>query len=37
MAYIEVKNLTKSYGNTTVIENISVTMEEGTLTTLLGA
>ena len=37
MAYIEVKNLTKSYGNTPVIENISVTMQEGTLTTLLGA
>lgn len=37
MAYIEIKNLTKSYGNNVVLKNISAEMEEGTLTTLLGA
>lgn len=37
MAFIEVKQLTKSYGNNTVISSISVEMEEGSLTTLLGA
>lgn len=37
MAYIEIKNLTKSYGNNVVLKDISVEMEEGTLTTLLGA
>lgn len=37
MAFIEVKQLTKSYGNNTVISSISVEMEEGSLTTLLGS
>lgn len=37
MAYIEVKNLTKSYGDHTVLKDISVSMDEGSLTTLLGA
>ncbi|MGT2785082.1 ABC transporter ATP-binding protein [Streptococcus merionis] len=37
MAFIDVRELTKSYGNHTVIENISISMEEGSLTTLLGA
>lgn len=37
MTYIEVKNLTKSYGNNIVLKNISVQMEKGSLTSLLGA
>lgn len=36
MAYIEIKNLTKSYDKDTVLKNLSLTMEEGTLNTLLG-
>lgn len=37
MAYIEIKNLTKSYGDNVVLKDISIEMEEGTLNTLLGA
>lgn len=37
MAFIEVKNLTKAYGDLVVLPNLSCEMEEGTLNTLLGA
>lgn len=36
MAYIEIKNLTKSYGDNVVLKDVSLKMEEGTLNTLLG-
>lgn len=36
MPYIEIKNLTKSYGENTVLKNLSLKMKEGTLNTLLG-
>lgn len=36
MPYIEIKNLTKSYGENTVLKNLSLEMKEGTLNTLLG-
>lgn len=36
MAYIEIKNLAKSYDHNTVLKNLSLTMEEATLNTLLG-
>lgn len=36
MTYIEINNLTKSYGNNIVLKDLSLQMEEGTLNTLLG-
>lgn len=36
MTYIEINNLTKSYGNNIVLKDITLKMEEGTLNTLLG-
>lgn len=36
MSYIEIKNLTKSYGDNVVLKDLSLKMKEGTLNTLLG-
>lgn len=36
MPYIEIKRLTKSYGENTVLKDLSLEMKEGTLNTLLG-
>lgn len=36
MAYIEINNITKSYDANIVLKNLSLSMEEGTLNTLLG-
>lgn len=36
MDYIEINNLTKSYGDNVVLKDLSLQMEEGTLNTLLG-
>jgi putative spermidine/putrescine transport system ATP-binding protein len=36
MSYIEIKHLTKSYGDNVVLKNLSLKMKEGTLNTLLG-
>lgn len=36
MSYIEFKNVTKKYGENTVLNNISLNIEEGKLVTLLG-
>ncbi len=36
MAKVELKNLTKIYGKKTVVDHINLTVEEGTLTSILG-
>lgn len=36
MAKVELKNLTKVYGKKTVVDHIDLTVEEGTLTSILG-
>lgn len=36
MSYLEMKNITKQYDHKNVLKNVSLTIEKGTLTTLLG-
>ncbi len=36
MAYIEFRNITKKYGDNTVVDNLNLSIEEGSLVTLLG-